>query len=350
MHLYHLSHIDLDGYGCQLVTSLYFKKRTYSNTNYGAEATARLDQIIRSIESGEDTKAMILVTDVNLTMDEASFLDDAVNGLRKSGKEITLQVLDHHAGGADVAAKHDWYYLDDSRCATKITHEYCLQHFKNPGQPTLEWLSPFVDAINAIDIWHEDDPLFEFGKVCARLVNDSREISRMMFDLEHREYKLWLLKEAAKLLKQDEAHIRLDDSMHRLKKKYLRGQKPKDTMDNLASNFVVELLENKKEGCTLRYGKHQGFLSYALGSISNIANLFLKRNPDFHFFIDVSPGGRCGLRANNKIDVSRMAKTHFNGGGHPNASGGKIGDFKESFSYAQVKSEIERIISQKAAP
>ena len=46
MNLYHLSHIDLDGYGCQLVSSEFYKTRAskifFYNANYGKEVLARL--------------------------------------------------------------------------------------------------------------------------------------------------------------------------------------------------------------------------------------------------------------------------------------------------------------------
>ena len=38
-----------------------------------------------------------------------------------------------------------------------------------------------------------------------------------------------------------------------------------------------------------------------------------------------------------------IAKKFFNGGGHFNASGGKIDNFKESFIYADIKETIEQI-------
>ena len=40
MQIHHLSHIDLDGYGCQLVSYEFFSKNTnvyFYNANYGKE-------------------------------------------------------------------------------------------------------------------------------------------------------------------------------------------------------------------------------------------------------------------------------------------------------------------------
>lgn len=35
----------------------------------------------------------------------------------------------------------------------------------------------------------------------------------------------------------------------------------------------------------------------------------------------------------------------FNGGGHRNASGGKIDGFKESFNYKDIKEQVEEIFN-----
>ena len=37
MKLFHISHTDLDGYGCHLVTKEYFKDGYFYNGNYGLE-------------------------------------------------------------------------------------------------------------------------------------------------------------------------------------------------------------------------------------------------------------------------------------------------------------------------
>jgi len=50
------------------------------------------------------------------------------------------------------------------------------------------------------------------------------------------------------------------------------------------------------------------------------------------------------LRANNKVDVSMIAKEWAGGGGHPNASGGRLSGFKEQFRYDKVKRQMQNII------
>jgi oligoribonuclease NrnB/cAMP/cGMP phosphodiesterase (DHH superfamily) len=47
---YHLSHIDLDGYSCQLVMAQTAHIMISFNANYGAEVTERLEEIIELIK------------------------------------------------------------------------------------------------------------------------------------------------------------------------------------------------------------------------------------------------------------------------------------------------------------
>ena len=58
-------------------------------------------------------------------------------------------------------------------------------------------------------------------------------------------------------------------------------------------------------------------------------------------------GGSISLRSNNKADVSEIAATLAGGGGHPNASGGRISGFKEAYSYNDVKTFVQNLINEK---
>ena len=62
--VYHLSHTDLDGYSCQLITKRCFEDISYYNSNYGSEIDSRIETILRRIymEGGEDN--LILITDL----------------------------------------------------------------------------------------------------------------------------------------------------------------------------------------------------------------------------------------------------------------------------------------------
>jgi len=342
--IYHLSHIDLDGYGCQLVMSYTPYTMISYNANYGAEVLERLKEILEAIKSHNDD-AIILISDLNLYPDESRMLNNEVQNLCDRGRDIEIILLDHHGSGEESAKKYEWYYLDTTRCATKIVYDYALEHF-NLRENEPEWLSDFVNVINAVDLWHQDDvDNFEYGKVCMRLITETRELNRVIFSNEDREYKLSLLKKAAALRKDSSSNIKLDESIHSFKKSFFIEDED-NTLDNLATAKVVSLLGSKRSTMTIYYKGYRGFLSYGVGNTSIVGNGFLLTYPEYDFIVDVSYRGTMSLRANNQVDVSLIAKEWANGGGHPNASGGRIQGFKEQYRYDKVKEQIEKIINK----
>jgi oligoribonuclease NrnB/cAMP/cGMP phosphodiesterase (DHH superfamily) len=344
--IYHLSHIDLDGYSCQLVMS-YTPYTIYSyNANYGAEVMNRLEQIVESITRKKEN-ATILISDLNLTLDESKWLQKKSDLLSEKGITVTLNLLDHHGSGESSAKKYAWYYLDVSRCATKIVYDYAKEHY-NLDEP--EWLESFVNVVNAVDLWkQEEHENFEYGKVCMRLITETRELNRVIFSNEDREYKLTLLKEAASMMDPQnaiDATIHLDASIHKMKKEFFKKDHD-NTLDNLITKHIVQLFGGKRSEMTIYYKGYKGFLSYATGNTSIIGNGFLVTYPEYDFIVDVSPRGTMSLRANNQVSVSQIAKEWAKGGGHPNAAGGRIQGFKEQYRYDKVKEQIEHMIADR---
>ncbi len=343
-NIYHLSHIDLDGYSCQLVMQFTPHTMHSYNANYGAEVVERLKEILEALQkNGGD--ATILITDLNLTADEARWLHHEVEKLNEKKQNVEINLLDHHGSGQESADKYDWYYLDTDRCATKITYDYAKEHYEL-DEP--EWMEKYVNVVNAVDLWlqHEEEN-FEYGKVCMRLVTETRELNRVVFAHEDRRYKLALLTEAAQMVNEPNAPILLDERIHGMKKSFFRVDGD-NTLDNLATKYIVELFGRKRSEMTIYYKNYRGFLSYGIGNTSIIGNGFLTTYDDeYDFIVDVSPRGTMSLRANNKVSVSLIAKEWAGGGGHPNAAGGRIQGFKEQYRYDKVKEQVERLIANK---
>jgi len=336
--IYHLSHTDLDGYGCQMVTNHFFENVEFFNSNYGKEINERVNQIIQAIASSEVENNLILITDLNLTLEQAKDLEGKV---KTNQKDVKLLLLDHHKSGQDCANEFDWYYLDHTRCATKIAYDFFSSLM---GEDTK--LSKLVDVINAVDIWLDDKPDFELGKVCLGFISGAREINRIMFNKENSLYMLNILKEIQPYFDKKNPHIALDAALHSIKKSFFRTDKD-DTLSNLVSTCNVNMLTKNRDKMQINYGKHKGILTYNIGNVSIIGNDFLKANPDFDFFMDISSRKTISLRADGKLDVSKMAARIGNGGGHPNASGGLLNSFKDSFIYDNIRKQVVDIIATK---
>ena len=341
--IHHLSHTDLDGYSCQLVMRYTPYTLKNYNANYGAEVKQKLDMILEAIKK-ENKPATIMITDLNLTADESRWLNKEVNTLNEAKKDITLTLLDHHGSGEDSANKYDWYFLDTKRCATKITYDYVKENFSF-DEP--KWMSKYVDIVNAVDLWKmEEHDNFEYGKVCMRLVTETRELNKVMFADIDNDYKISLLLEAVKYIDEKDAPIILDEKIHLIKKDFFRDGE-NNTLDNLATKFIVKLLGDARDEKTIYYKGYRGFLSYGVGNTSIVGNGFLLAYPEYDFIVDVSYRGTMSLRANNKVSVSQIAKEWAGGGGHPNAAGGRIQGFKEQYRYDYVKKQIQAIIDEK---
>jgi len=341
--IHHLSHIDLDGYSCQLVMQKTPYEKYNYNANYGPEVKQKLELMLENIKKTKKD-AYILITDLNLTADESRWLQHEVKKVNDNYCNVKLQLLDHHGSGAESAKKFDWYYLDVNRSATKITYDYAKEHF-DLEEP--QWMQKYVDVVNAVDLWkQEEHENFEYGKVCMRLVNETRELNRVMFAKEDSHYKLSLLLEAVKYIDAPNAPVALDDAIHKLKKDFFREESD-NTLDNLATKYVVKLLGNARKENTIYYKGYRGYLSYGVGNTSIVGNGFLTAYPEYDFIVDVSYKGAMSLRANNNVSVALIAKEWANGGGHPNAAGGRIMGFKEQYRYDKVKQQIEQIINDK---
>ncbi len=330
--VYHLSHTDLDGYSCQIITDRVFKDIEFFNSNYGEEINQRLTQILNSIKESDFKKNLILITDLNLTLEDAVFLEESIKNI---DKDIEILLLDHHKSGEEVAKKYSWYHLDVNRSATKITFDW----FKNSG--LIDDLREYVECVNAYDIWLVDqEKRFEVGKVLARYVMSAKEINRIMFSKDSFEYIKSMIEEGAKYIGKEDAHIVLDDNLHSIKKKFFI-QHDNNTLENLVSEYVVELLTKNKDSMSVYYKGSRGILTYSVGNSSIIGNSFLVKNPEFDFFMDINSRKNISLRANNKLDVSILARDVFDGGGHANASGGRFSEFKDGFIYDDVKRQVE---------
>lgn len=339
--LYHLSHIDLDGYGCQYLSSKQFAQAYFYNANYGPEVRARLEEIVAQIERDKyldnTLSALILITDLNLSTKEGHYIER-----EKERLGADLQLLDHHATGAGAAERFGWYLLDTGRSATQITYDWLREtyYFDREGQ-----YQQIVSGINAVDIWLEKAALFEYGKVMLGMISGAREINRVMFPAQDRAFKFSLIEAGKARIDATDAPILLDDELHQIKKSFFR-EGANNTKDNLVAFYVTRLLSQQKKRLEIRYMDYRGILGYNVGNTSIIGNTFLVENPDMDFYMDVNYRGNFSLRSNNKLDVSLMAAKIGNGGGHPNASGGKIKDYKDSFVYAEVRKFIQNYIHE----
>ena len=334
--IYHLSHTDLDGYACQYVSNFYFKNVKFYNSNYGKEINDNFTTMLNDIEKNDDKNAFILITDLNLSLTQCEEFDKTCKE-----KGIKILLLDHHQTGEECFKKFAWYLLDVKRCAAKITYDFFSKICKENDK-----LSSLINVVNAVDIWLSKDANFELGKVFLNLIATAKEINRVMFKELNVHYMFFLIDRACKFIGKENAPILLENAVHFIKKDFFDRGKD-DTLLNLTSNFIVEKLSEFKNEFSIEYKNHLGILTSNIGNTSVIGNEFLLKNKEFDFFIDVNSRKTLSFRANGKVDVSLMAKSLVNGGGHKNASGGLFAAYKESANYKAIKAQIIDLIKSK---
>jgi oligoribonuclease NrnB/cAMP/cGMP phosphodiesterase (DHH superfamily) len=345
MRIFHLSHNDLDGYSCQLVTKRFFDQVHCFNSGYGQEIAVKLSQIEEHIDGYSrffpNEEKLLLISDLNLTKDDCKTCDKIA-----ARQHIALQLLDHHRTGEKLQGEFGWYYMDITRCGTKIVYDWCMEKNGRSVAANDDTLSEYVNCVNAYDLWQtENVKRFEFGKVLNRLNVEAKEISPVLFGDKDNEYRIKLLENACEFI-DNHRYVDLDDHIIALKKKFFSQGNAHDTLDNLATRYIVELLLKQREKFTIYYGKlNKGILTYQVGNSSLMGNEFLSRCDDYSFFMDVSKIGTVSIRSKDKLDVSVMANELFGGGGHANAAGGRIAGFRDIYTYDALLDRIKPILN-----
>jgi oligoribonuclease NrnB/cAMP/cGMP phosphodiesterase (DHH superfamily) len=174
-----------------------------------------------------------------------------------------------------------------------------------------------------------------------KVVDTAYDLNRIQFEQQNREYIYYMLKEARKYIGIENSHIALDESIYKIQKSFFLQDDINNTIDNAISKYIVNLLKENKDKYTVFYKDHKGILTYSVKNSSILGNEFLVQNEDYDFFLNVNSKKNISLRATGNCDVSLLAQTVFDGGGHINASGGRYKELKNSFIYETIKEQVE---------
>ena len=310
--IYSISHNDLDGYGCQLVLSKKYPNLKTFNVSYGKPISKALKAVIRKIK-GQDK---LFITDLNLDFEQAELID---NAQKRIG--FTLVLIDHHEKGKNIAKKYDWYHLDTSVCATKLTYNYI-------GEP--EEIRHIVELVNSYDMWLEDNDNFDRAKSLNQIIWNHKNLFPSVLKGLENQFFLYMLESYGKLLEFKIPLGKAESLVYELKRKYFDSNKD----ENKGFQMVfVEYLYHKVLPLNLHLkfnlDGYRGIAFYGLDSIfQDFSNILLKEG-DFDFAVNIYPSGKVSLRSRNDTNVNELASRYFRGGGHPNAAGGTIENYNE---------------------
>jgi oligoribonuclease NrnB/cAMP/cGMP phosphodiesterase (DHH superfamily) len=290
MIVHHLSHIDLDGYFCQYLSTKKYKQVKYYNSNYGKGIYSNLKKIFKTASKD----SLIFITDLNLEYKECEYIQKFVD------KGYNVKLYDHHIAGEQFAKKYNWYYLDTSKSASLIFSE------------KENIFSELTSAVNSYDMWEESKSL-ELGCYLSEFIN--KEVlfyfneEKIKFFIKHFNFIEQTKKEEYTIEYLEEIQINL---IQKTLKEYKGTIKQR-----LAKKYTEEMFKQPiKNKYIFMYDIDREYFQY-------ISQNLLKENDNL-IIVLLSKNGRLSFRS-KKEDVNTLAKIFFNGSGHINASGGSLG-------------------------
>lgn len=320
---YHLSHTDLDGYGAQYMLRAAGIRARYYNADY-RDIPAALDEILASIRADRQP-ATLLITDLNLSVDQARELAKRVEGLNGL---VSLQLLDHHATGAEAAAAHDWYYLDTDKCAALLTYEACAHLM---GESERERMQARARLIDVGDRWLKWETDFTRAIYLIGLVMEDDHLAPPLVELK-RAYRFHLMDECFKHLEKGESLEHLERSLYDIRKAFLKGriekavfadaERPlKDKYHYLSAQLLnlddVPMIE-------IDGAKAGVFFNWPHDVYRGVIMELMENRRLMDMAISVRGNGRLSLRSNEGVNVGEISSKYFGGGGHPGAAGGAL--------------------------
>ena len=102
----------------------------------------------------------MIISDLNLTLQESIDLDAEINRLKSDGFNITLQLLDHHITGKKVQKDLIGIFWMIKEMYHKIVYDYLIEKF----DVSIKIYKELVDCINAVDIWLENEKIILIWK------------------------------------------------------------------------------------------------------------------------------------------------------------------------------------------
>jgi uncharacterized protein len=361
----HLSHIDMDGYGSQVITNMAFQDNKevevhFFNTNYGDEITTRLREIEKLVSENEVEGTFLLITDINLTDAQCKVVEFIV-----SQNKIDVQLLDHHVNPEalkNVENYFEWYHLDNALSGTFLTGSWVYQVNRQVATDMLD----FCRFVDAYDTWKKESKRLEFelGLIMNNVifngilgtltqeVNNNERISYLT-----RCVKL-IFGTAAQLWKSGVVSERIsffesicEEAIKTVFSNSIRKLDYPSSINIITAFQAKNLIETGRLGIVeSKIANVKVLVLYKAGDVSALSSeLFETFSVEYGFnaVINISASGGTGLRAMEGGDVSLLAREFFQGNGHKLASGGRLPiklDPRDPKTYEEVLEIVKNII------
>lgn len=361
--IFSMSHNDLDGYSSSYFINHFFQNNLihFYNINYTDEKET-INKIFSKILENRKLSYLFIISDIGLTEDTIIKLKNFLKGNKDI--DLKIQVLDHHIPKTSIE-EYDWYLLDKTMCAAKITYYWCIKNnpYSRKDTPYLDTLAHLVDAT---DMWRTESPYFYRGNFLSDCVFNVINYPKLFLE-EKREHIFFFIDLYSKEIFNKKTIGYIEDNLYTINRSYLKNKIPMEIyQEDMTYNhklyyyFYLLFKKYKNEFRIFTLNGYNFILVHQLGSspFQYVSHHYLQNNDDnIDFIIHTNGDKKFSLRSEGDVNVSEIASLYFDGGGHKNASGGfvsELGDlkdqkdaenklidyFRNNFSIAIKKSEI----------
>lgn len=343
-NIYHLSHIDLDGYASQLILNEFFKMNflknniSFYNVDYG-NANKELNIIFKKMLEKKEETHYLFITDLALNENEVK----KINNFKKGNKHINVEIkaLDHHKTSKKLAEDNEWLNLDIQNCATRMTYHFLTQSFQKN-----KFLNNLSLLVQAHDLWEENSIYFNKRNFLRNTIFTFLIKYPDIIKKKQIEQYLFVIKKIGEKLINDITVTQIQREIYDINTDFIKNKiedkyaKNKDLSyeEKLYRFFYLEI--KKKQETELKefyINDKKGICLFDLGeSFQHVSKHFLKGDKSLDFVLHMKKTKKLSLRSKKGVDVEKIAKQYFNGGGHENASGGKLDTEEEILSQSQA--------------
>lgn len=324
--IFHISHNDLDGYGCQYLVHRTFYNAVFYNSDYH-EIGQVLATVLRQIKLETMAKtppALLLITDINLTMDMAAWLDKEMRKL-----PTALLLIDHHATGAACAERFAWYRLNTTKCATLNTYEWLADW--QPDQPRAH-LAFVANLVNVTDLWQMTHADFAKANMLADLMFAPDFLAPDM-DEVHRNVRFHLIEHVARLFDEGATLEAAERALYDIRLSFLKTafldtavvDNPNQGLESKYHDLILAHL-TKHPPPEVRIKGHTCAVFFRWNGtlFQHVSSRYLQTGK-VDICLRVGSNARISMRTqSDAINVGEICKQYFAGGGHPQAAGGHI--------------------------
>ena len=349
MTITQLTHHDLDGYGAATVVGVYADvSRVVHVARYADVAPVVAAELVR-LRRAERPETLVM-TDLGLEPVAVRFITDvaAMNAKRGVERAHRLLVLDHHASSVDALVAQGIHpapaatlgsdlkrfdvgdpaivvMVDETRCATRLAYDHRdLYAGRAPDADPVAGLASLVGAVDAVDLWRKDDPIFQQALVLDEAFWDNVSGFIPAAHPWHDRFIGRLLLGVAARLGKEAAPAAIEREVGAIRAQIidaLLADEPEDDRDMTVRMRLAPFLARSPDLFHRLEGGAKLSFGLDAGTFQRVSDAIMASG-DAALVINVQRSGSMSFRSSDETALE--AARRFRGGGHRDAAGGRL--------------------------